>query len=446
MSRKRADEIRTKRISGKPNARQKLFFSSRARYTAYGGARGGGKSWALRRKLVALCLRYPGIRCLLIRRSYSELKSNHVRPLLQEYGDLISYRESEKCLSFPNGSTISLGYCASGRDVLRYQGQEYDIIAIDEATQLSEYQFSVFKACLRGTGDVPRRMYLTCNPGGIGHAWVKRLFVDRSFRPGENPEDYAFIPAQVYDNPILLEADPHYVRQLESLPPKLRDAWLFGRWDVFEGQFFPEFRPDVHVCSPAVIPQNLRLFAAMDYGFDMLAVLVLGSDAAGNLYVLREHCQPNLTLHEAAEEVARLCRGLRVEYVTASPDLWNRRQETGKSGFEVMQAVEGMPPMTCADNRRIPGWRILREYLNTESETPSIRISASCTELIRSLPALLCDTTHPEDASGEPHAITHAPEALRYAVMSRPDVYRAAEVPDRNFRFLSTKKHPLFSF
>ena len=221
---------------------------------------------------------------------------------------------------------------------------------------------------------------------------------------------------------------------------------MFGRWDVFEGQFFPEFRPDVHVCSPAVIPQNLRLFAAMDYGFDMLAVLVLGSDAAGNLYVLREHCQPNLTLHEAAEEVARLCRGLRVEYVTASPDLWNRRQETGKSGFEVMQAVEGMPPMTCADNRRIPGWRILREYLNTESETPSIRISASCTELIRSLPALLCDTTHPEDASGEPHAITHAPEALRYAVMSRPDVYRAAEVPDRNFRFLSTKKHPLFSF
>ena len=149
------------RVSGVPNSRQKAFFSSRARYTAYGGARGGGKSWALRRKLIALCLNYPGIRCLLVRRSYAELKSNHVRPIMQEYGDLIRYSESEKCLFFPNGSSIALGYCSSNRDVLRYQGQEYDIIAIDEATQLSEYQFSIFKACLRGVGDCPRRMYLT---------------------------------------------------------------------------------------------------------------------------------------------------------------------------------------------------------------------------------------------------------------------------------------------
>ena len=446
MSRKKIEERCTKRISGKPNARQKLFFSSRARYTAYGGARGGGKSWALRRKLVALCLRYPGIRCLLIRRSYSELKSNHVQPLLREYGDLISYRESEKCLFFPNGSTISLGYCASGRDVLRYQGQEYDIIAIDEATQLSEYQFTIFKACLRGTGDVPRRMYLTCNPGGIGHAWVKRLFVDRIYREGEDPSDYRFIPAQVYDNPALMSADPDYVRQLESLPTKLRDAWLYGRWDVFEGQFFPEFQHDLHVCNPGAIPTSLRKFAAMDYGFDMLAVLLIGVDAAGNLFVLRELCKPNLTLHEAAIETAALCRGHRVEYLTASPDLWNRRQETGRSGFEVMQEVSGMPPMRAADNRRVPGWRILREYLRKDSTTPTLRISSDCEELIRSLPALLCDSMRPEDAAGEPHAITHAPEALRYAVMSRPDCYREPDLPDHNFTFPNQKRNSLFSY
>ncbi|MBQ9760362.1 MAG: phage terminase large subunit [Clostridia bacterium] len=422
-------------MRGRPSASQKLFFASRARYTAYGGARGGGKSWALRRKLVALCLRYPSIRCLLIRRSYAELTANHVRPLLSEYGDLISYRESEKMLSFPNGSTISLGYCAADRDVLRYQGQEYDIIAIDEATQLSEYQFSVLKACLRGVGDVPRRMYLTCNPGGIGHAWVKRLFVDRVYREGEDPEDYCFIPAQVYDNPTLLRADPDYVRQLESLPPKLRDAWLLGRWDVFEGQFFPEFREELHICHPDAIPTRLRKFAAIDYGFDMLASLLLGSDEQGNLYVLREVCRPNLTLREAALEVASLCQGHTVEYVTASPDLWNRRQDTGRSGFEVMQAVEGMPPMRAADNRRVAGWRILREYLGNDPTRPSLRISADCRELIRSLPALLCDAIRPEDASGEPHAITHAPEALRYAVMSRPDIFRESATPDRNFIF-----------
>jgi phage terminase large subunit len=161
-------------VRGAPNERQKRFFASRARYTAYGGARGGGKSWALRRKLVGLCLHYPQIRCLLVRRTYAELKSNHVQPLLEEYAGVLEYSEKDKLLRFPNGSYIALGYCASTRDTLRYQGQEYDVIAIDEATQLSEYQFSIFKACLRGTSQAPRRMYLTCNPGGIGHAWVKR--------------------------------------------------------------------------------------------------------------------------------------------------------------------------------------------------------------------------------------------------------------------------------
>ena len=432
------------RISGKPNERQKHFFASRARYTAYGGARGGGKSWALRRKLIGLCLRYPGIRCLLIRRSYAELKINHVRPLLAEFGELLTWRESDKGLFLRNGSSITLGYCNSSRDCLRYQGQEYDIIAIDEATQLSEHQFSIFKACLRGVSDVPRRMYLTCNPGGIGHAWVKRLFIDRDFRADESPDDYRFIPAQVYDNPALMQADPDYVRQLESLPQKLRDAWLRGRWDVFEGQFLPEFRTDVHVLEPRQIPYPLRLFAAMDYGLDMLAVLLLGVDADGNLFVLDEICKPDQTLRDAAELAVSLFHGSRVEYVAASPDLWNRRQDTGKSGFEIMQSVAGMPPMCPADDRRIPGWRILREYLNEKSDSPKLRISSSCKTLIDSLPALLCDSVRPEDASNEPHAVTHAPEALRYAVMSRFHAWQECDSPDRNFRFTDKNKNQLF--
>ena len=422
-------------ISGKPSERQKQFFASRARYTAYGGARGGGKSWALRRKLIGLCLHYAGIRCLLVRRSYAELKQNHVRPLLAEYGELISYHEGEKQLTFPNGSSIVLGFCASDRDCLRYQGQEYDVIAIDEATQLTEHRFSIFKACLRGVSAAPRRMYLTCNPGGVGHAWVKRLFIDRDFRPDENPDDYRFISARVYDNPTLMQADPDYVRQLETLPPKLRDAWLHGRWDVFEGQFFPEFRTDVHLITPSQIPTRLRCFVAFDYGFDMLAALLMGADRDGNLYVLAERCLPDKTLRQAAEEVASLCIGYAVDYAVASPDLWNRRQDTGKSGLEIMQAVNGMPPMTMADNRRVPGWRVLREYLCPTSDSPMLRISTGCETLIASLPALLCDAARPEDASDEPHAITHAPEALRYGVMSRCALPRDNDTPDRNFRF-----------
>lgn len=405
-------------ILGVPSEKQQEFFDSRAKYTAYGGARGGGKSWALRRKLIGLCLRYPGIKCLIVRRSYSELISNHVRPFLSEYGALVSYSESEKCIFLPGGSTIMLGYCSCDRDTLRYQGQEYDIIAIDEATQLSEYQYSIFSACLRGVGNCPRRMYLTCNPGGVGHAWVKRLFIDRAYRQGENAEDYLFVQSLVYDNPTLMKAAPDYVRQLEALPEKLREAWLYGRWDVFEGQFFPEFDPSFHVCLESNAQGH---FVAFDYGFDMLAALLIGYDGEGNLFVENEFCRQGLTLSEAGEAVALLASEKCAEYAVASPDLWNRRQDSGKSGTEIMSAVRGMPMMIRADNRRVAGWRVLRNMLGAR-ECGYIKISSRCTELIRSLPALLCDKKVPDDASGEPHDITHAPEALRYAVMSRlPD-------------------------
>ncbi len=434
MYSKTASEPSVVRISGSPNPRQAEFFASRTLYTAYGGARGGGKSWALRRKLAALCLRYPGINCLLVRRSLFELKSNHVIPMLREYGSFMSYSESERRLTCPNGSVISLGYCASARDTLRYQGQEYDIIAIDEATQLSEYQFSIFKACLRGVNGFPRRMYLTCNPGGIGHAWMKRLFVDRDFRDGESPDDYRFIPARVYDNTVLTESCPEYAARLEGLPPRLRDAWLYGRWDVFEGQFFPEFDPERHVAPPPLTSRPPRRFIAFDYGFDMLAALLLSGDG-DSLTVEAEYCASGLTLSEAAERVATLSGGL-AEYAVASPDLWNRRQDSGRSGFEVMQSVPGMPPMLPADDRRVPGWRMLREYLLIPpGGEPRLRISPRCTELIRCLPALLCDRERPEDASGEPHSVTHAPEALRYAVMSR----RAASPALSQFSFASRR-------
>ena len=413
------NEQRLVKISGKPNEKQKEFFASRARYTAYGGARGGGKSWALRRKLVGICLNYEGIRCLLIRRTYGELKSNHVAPLLSEYGEILEFSESEKSISFGNGSKIYLGYCSCDRDLLRYQGQEYDIIAIDEATQLSEYQFSVFKASLRGVNDFPKRIYLTCNPGGVGHAWVKRLFIDREFYSNEDPMDYKFIPARIFDNEVLLKSDPSYVEQLRALPQRLRDAWLGGRWDVFEGQFFSEFNEEKHVIDASIIPKYCKRFIAFDYGFDMLALLLVAIDTEGNMYVERELCRPGLTLGEAGEVIAKFISGVKVEYAVASPDLWNRRQDSGKSGFEIMQSVFGMPPMLPADDRRIPGWRVVKEYLSVRESKPRLYISQNCKTLIDSMQALLCDKSRAEDASSEPHSITHAPEALRYAVMSR---------------------------
>ncbi len=406
------------KLAGKPNQKQAEFFRSTARFTAYGGSRGGGKSWALRRKLILLCMRYPGIHCLIIRRTLSELRANHVLPMLREIGASVPYSAGERVFRFKNGSRIDLGYLSCDGDTLRYQGQEYDIIAIDEATQITEYQFSTLKGCLRGVGEFPRRMYLTCNPGGVGHAWVKRLFIDRDYREGERAEDYRFIRASVYDNEVLTKNDPDYVETLRSLPEKLRAAWLDGRWDLFEGQFFPEFSRDKHVILPTEIRADMR-FAAFDYGFDRFALLILAVDGE-TLYVTREVCASGLTLSEAGEALERVfAEEPHLAYAAASPDLWNRRQDTGYSGVEILSRHH-IPPLMRADNRRIPGWRALREKL-----CGRLKIFSPCEELIRSMEALLCSKTVAEDASGEPHDITHCPEALRYAVMSRPDAAEA---------------------
>lgn len=405
------------RLRGKPNQKQAEFFHSKAKFTAYGGARGGGKSWALRRKLILLCLRYPGIHCLIVRRTLKELTDNHVLPLMREIGKSVSYSAGARVFHFNNGSRIDLGYLACDADTTHYQGQEYDIIAVDEATQISEYQFSALKGCLRGVGNFPRRMYLTCNPGGIGHAWVKRLFIDRNFKPDEIPEDYRFIRASVYDNEVLCKNDPEYVNTLRTLPEKLRAAWLDGRWDLYEGQFFPEFSRDKHVILPCTL-DTCRYFAAFDYGFDRFALLIIAV-SGDTLYVTREYCESGLTLTRAAEEFARVVheekqKGHSISHAVVSPDLWNRRQDTGYSGVEIISRVDGTLPLIKADNRRIPGWRALREKL-----AGKLFIFRECEELIRCMEALQFDKKVAEDAADEPHDVTHAPEALRYAVMSR---------------------------
>lgn len=217
----------------KPNSKQEEFLRASTRYIAYGGARGGGKSWAVRVKAVLLALKHSGIKILLLRRTYAELRENHIVPLqsmLKTYdkAGAARYKDTDKVFEFVNGSRLKLGYLDCDNDVLQYQGQEYDIIFLDEATQFTEFMFNTLKACLRGANDFPKRFYLTCNPGGIGHEWVKRLFVDRIYSGAENPEDYTFIRASVYDNKALMAKDKEYVKMLETLPEGLKKAWLYG--------------------------------------------------------------------------------------------------------------------------------------------------------------------------------------------------------------------------
>lgn len=410
-----------------PNEKQRAFFESRAKYTAYGGARGGGKSWAMRMKLILLALNYGGIQILLLRRTLAELRENHLLPMTKLLKGVASYVSGEKEFRFNNGSRIKLGYCDSENDVLQFQGQAYEVIGLEEATHFTEFQFLALTESNRLSGNMTEpftpRMYFTCNPGGVGHSWVKRLFIDRSFRGSEKADDYLFIKSLVFDNKYIVDNDPEYINTLKNLPEIRRRAMLYGDWDAFEGAFFPEFDRERHIIRcDTPIPEGAIRFRALDYGLDMTACLWCACDRHGNIYVYRELTEKNLLLSEAAKKIAAMTEnGEHIRYTVASPDLWNRRQESGRSGFDIM-TQNGLARMVKADNSRIVGWRVVREYLKSGSlygGEPKLRIMECCVDLIRCLPLLRFDEHVREDASGSPHEITHSPEALRYALMSR---------------------------
>lgn len=412
---------------GVPNAKQEEFLLLTCRNVGYGGARGGGKSWAVRFKSSLLGLNYPGITMLIMRKTYPELLQNHILPLSAALKDVGRYKQQDKTFYFDNGSRIIFGYCDNNQDVNRYQGQQYDVIFMDEATHFTEYMYDCLKVCIRGTNNFPKRFYFTMNPGGVGHEWVKRLFINRDFRAGEDPAQFAFVKATVYDNVNLMEADPDYVKQLEALPPDLRKAWLEGSWDLFAGQFFPEFDQNVHVVQPFMIPKHWKRYRSIDYGTDMLACYFYARDEHGYSYCYKEIYEGKdnyMGANNAGHVVSEACRRIleesgdeKFELTIAPPDLWNKSSQSGKS-IATLFAEHGVP-LTRVSNNREHGWMAMKEELKlfqNEFGEPvaKLRFFPQCKNAIRCIPALQFDEKKTNDAAIEPHEITHAPDSIRY--------------------------------
>ncbi|MEG2039200.1 MAG: phage terminase large subunit [Oscillospiraceae bacterium] len=406
-------------VLSRPYPKQIAFFKAQSKYIAYGGARGGGKSFAARTKAVLLALNYAGIQILLLRRSLAELRENHTIPLQKLLKDVAKYKEQSKEFIFPNGSRIVLGYCSAESDVLQYQGQAYDVIFMEEATQFTEFQFTTLTESNRASGMCKTafkpRMYFTCNPGGIGHTWVKRLFIDKEYRNMERAEDYTFIKALVYENEFLMENDPDYVRTLENLPEDRKKAMLYGDWDIFAGQYFSEFNRDIHVLEPFEIPLHWKWYFTMDFGLDMFAGYWIAVDEQLNAYVVKEHCQSNVIISEAAQ-IIKEKTDVPIYAYLAPPDLWNRRQESGKS-LAVLFAEQDIY-LTKTSNDRVSGWLAVKEWLKPFDDVDGIkraklRIFSNCTNLIKCIPALQYDDKKPSDVATQPHDITHSPDALR---------------------------------
>ena len=468
----------TKLVMPRPNAKQDLAFRETRRQVAYGGARGGGKSWFVRWKATLLCFNYPGIKILITRRTYKELLNNHIEPLKAMLNGLAKYNASEKCFRFPNGSSIWFGYCACDADLGQYQGAEYDVWFCDEAGQFLESWITQIDACVRGVNGFPKRSYYTLNPGGPSHGYFKRVFVDRKFNDDENPDDYAFIQALCTDNDALMESQPEYLRALEKLPSKIRKAWLEGSWDIFEGQFFEDFRayPDKKTCEDAGITQeaaykqrrythviepfdinqgscrNWPIMRSYDFGYAKpFSVGYWAVDYEGTLYRIMElygcTSEPNegvkWTPDEQFKAMAELenthpwLKGRKIVDSVADPAIWDSSRGESIADTAARYGIYFSP----GDNNRIPGWMQVHYRLQFDDNGyPRMYVFSNCKAFIRTMPLMMYSDTKPEDLNTDLE--DHCPDEVRYMCMSRPikPIIPAAEDP-----YLSNPMHTILN-
>ena len=424
---------------GTPNKKQDLFLRDTHRHVGFGGARGGGKSWAVRAKATIMAVRYAGIRILILRQTYPELEKNHISQLRQMLvPDLAKYNTQEKRFYFHNGSVIDLQYCKNDSDLVRIQGSEYDLIFIDEATNFSEFQLKAIAACCRGVNEFPKRIYYTCNPGGQGHGYIKRVFIDKQYLPSERGEDYSFIQALVQDNTVLMESDPEYIHFLEALPPTLRAAWLEGRWDVFQGMVFEEFRDDpehyedrqwTHVIEPFEIPPGWKIYRSYDFGYSKpFSCGWWAIDYDGRAYRILElyGCtgEPNVGVKWTPDEQFRRIHEIETQHPwlkgkriigIADPAIW--KAETGESVADT--AAHHQVYFDKGDNQRIAGWMQMHyRFMFDKDGIPMMYIFNTCKNFIRTIPLLMYDEHKVEDIDS--NLEDHIADETRYFCMSRP--------------------------
>lgn len=425
----------------RPSPQQWKFLTAEEMHVCYGGARGGGKSWVVRVKAMELAHEYPGIKILIVRRTFRELDNNHIQPLLELLHGQATYNRQDKRFTFPNKSTISFGYCDSDGDLGQYQGAEYHVIFLDESTQLKQEWIDKIRACCRSADNIPKRMYYTCNPGGESHTWHKERFVDRKKAITGSLDNQIFIRALPTDNKALMESSPEYLAQLEALPPKLRAAWLEGSWDIFEGCVFEEFviapenedRRWTHVI-PAEgfrIRKHWHVQRSFDWGFRRpFAASYFVTDDDGVVYMIAEFygCQRDMRTGEAIpneglkwdpdkvfeemrafEQTHPLLAGHEITGV-ADPAIWNPEHGVSIADVAIKHGIYFSP----AQHQRLHGLMQIHYRLQFDSDGyPRMYfLKEYCPNIIRTLPTLQYDQHKIEDVDtdGEDHLY----DTLRY--------------------------------
>ena len=383
---------------------------------------------------LAYGLEYAGAEMYIFRETYDDLEANIIREWKEKVPkEVYSYNESKHMATLINGTVVKFRYIRNFADAEGYQGRSMDWIGVDELTKHEEKSIQVLLSCLRSPKGFPPRFRGTCNPGGIGHVWVKERYIlptnygDTTYKDEITGSKIAFIPAKVYDNNVLMDNDPAYVKRLENLPEAKRKAFLDGDWDIYEGQFFPEYKREIHVIEPFVIPEHWDRYTTKDYGLDMLANYWIAVDTFGNGYVYKELYESNLIISEAARRIKEVNGNDTIKLKYAPPDLQGRRQDTGKSAFDIFR--EHGETLIQSSNNRVNGWKAMKEWLKVHEIrdmqtgepilTSKLKIFSNCHNLIRCLPQIQTSETDPNDAAKEPHEITHSLDAIRYFCVMR---------------------------
>ena len=430
--------VKEQEVIFEPNSGpQTQFLAASEREVFYGGARGGGKSYAMLIDPLRYCDKAKH-RCLLLRRSMPELRDliNHSQQLYPKAYPGAKWREQEKEWRFPSGAKIEFGYAENTTDVLRYQGQSYTWIGVDELPQYPNPDiYNFLRSSLRSVDpEIPVYMRATGNPGNVGSGWVKEMFVDPAVPNtrfdieiqtpvGTKKITRRFIPAKLQDNPYLMQTEDYYI-MLASLPEVQRKQFLDGDWSAYEDAAFPEFNKVNHVVEPFEIPRNWHKFRACDWGYSSPAcVLWFAIDFDDNLYIYRELYTKKIVADVFATQVLNLEHNEYIRYGVLDSSTWARRGDVGPSIAETMiNAGCRWRPSDRSPRSRINGKLEIHKRLSVretnDGEKPSLFIFNNCINLIRTLPLLPCDKNNPEDV--DTHTEDHAYDALRYGCMSRP--------------------------
>lgn len=434
----------------KPNpGPQTEFLAAPEREVLYGGAAGGGKSFAL----LADPMRYFGhtdFNGLILRRTNDELreliwKSQELYP--RAYPGA-KWQEKKSQWTFPSGARLWMTYLERDEDVLRYQGQAFSYIGFDELTQHpTPFAWNYMRSRLRTTAsDLPIFMRATSNPGGPGHAWVKKMFIDPSpsntpfpaqdIDSGETlvyPDRHSqagkplfyrrFIPATLKDNPYLFDGGD-YEANLLSLPEMQRRQLLEGDWNLAEGAAFPEFKTHVHTVEPFEIPDDWRRFRSCDYGYSSYsAVHWFAIDPNfETLYVYRELYVSKHTGKDLARAVLEAEKGESIQYGMLDSSCWHQRGQIGPSIAEEMITMGcKWRPSDRSNGARVAGKNRLHELLKVDEETelPGIIFFNNCRQIIADLPVIPTDPKGTDDIDPR-YAHDHAYDSVRYGIMSRP--------------------------